>query len=337
MTRNKHRGFTLVELLVVITIIGILISLLMPAVQAARESARRAKCSNNLKQVGLAMLSHDNNHGHFPSGGWGWGWVGDPDRGFDYRQPGGWLYNILSHLEQDNIHDLAKAKSSSTTPTKTAATAQMVGTPLAMFQCPTRRRANAYPHWGFQYRGSDKVDRVAKSDYAANGGNRVTHPGVLGIWPQHCWNGDCGPDTIPTDQELASKLYSIVTNFGPTGIVYPLSMVQAAHVTDGLSNTYLVGEKYVWPERYTTGNDLGDNECMYIGDNEDITRWGGTSYKPRRDQRGGAYRLIFGSAHHAGFNMCFCDGSVRNIVWSIDLTTHGNLANRKDGNVATIP
>ena len=101
MTKSPARriaGFTLVELLVVITIIGILMSLLLPAVQSARESGRQAQCANNLKQLGLACLSHANSIGWFPSSGWGWQWAGDPNQGFGLNQPGGWLYNILPLL-----------------------------------------------------------------------------------------------------------------------------------------------------------------------------------------------------------------------------------------------
>ncbi len=104
--RKRQFGFTLVELLVVITIIGILISLLLPAVQSAREAARATQCSNNIRQMAVACLHHTEAQGHFPTGGWGWRWAGDPNRGFNHRQPSGWHYNILPYLEQETLHQL---------------------------------------------------------------------------------------------------------------------------------------------------------------------------------------------------------------------------------------
>ena len=103
---RPHHGFTLVELLVVITIIGILIALLLPAVQAAREAARQTQCKNNLKQLALGCLNHEQATGRFPTDGWGFAWTGDADRGTDWRQPGGWIYNVLPYIEQQALHDL---------------------------------------------------------------------------------------------------------------------------------------------------------------------------------------------------------------------------------------
>src|SRR5437868_280159 len=134
-------GFTLVELLVVIAIIAVLIALLLPAVQAAREAARLTECKNHLKQIGLAVQNHLNTERIFPTGGWSFNWVGDPDRGFDKRQCGGWAYNILPWLEEKQIHDAGKGLSYQGS--NSGAKSQKLGLMMAMasrtFLCPSRR------------------------------------------------------------------------------------------------------------------------------------------------------------------------------------------------------
>ena len=103
--RRPARAMTLIEVLVVISIVGILLSLLFPAVQAARESARQTQCKNNLKQLGLAISSHASATLRYPSNGWGYSFLGDPDRGTDRDQPGGWIYNLLPYMELNTLYN----------------------------------------------------------------------------------------------------------------------------------------------------------------------------------------------------------------------------------------
>jgi hypothetical protein len=310
---------------VVITIIGILIALLLPAVQAAREAARQAQCKNNLKQLGLGMLHHTGVHGFLPSGGWGFGWVGDPDREFGPGQPGGWIYDILPFIEQEALHELGAG---GTYEERKAAAAQVAQTPLALLNCPSRRAAQTFvcihpdfsggpPGWiGYN---ADVVPRAARSDYAANAGDRHLY-NVTG--PTSLAEGDSqGPGQWPWWQKEM------------TGISYLRSRVQPGHVTDGMSNTYLLGEKNLDPDHYLDGETAADNRGMHQGHDFDVYRWAGSEseIRPYGDRPGLAVEFAFGSAHVNGFHACLADGSVRMISYMIEPETHRRLGNREDG------
>jgi prepilin-type N-terminal cleavage/methylation domain-containing protein len=176
VSRKGSPGFTLVELLAVITIIGILIALLLPAVQAAREAARRAQCSNNLKQLALGCVAHESATGRYPTDGWGWGWTGDADRGNDWRQPGGWIYNILTYIEQQPLHDLGMGISPWNDQTKKDLHRQRMANPLNTLYCPSRRPAVAYPYTDWIPANASQPGTVGRNDYAGNGGDNYTSP-----------------------------------------------------------------------------------------------------------------------------------------------------------------
>ncbi|MFO0900850.1 MAG: DUF1559 domain-containing protein [Pirellulales bacterium] len=313
----RRSAFTLVELLVVIAIIGVLIALLLPAVQAAREAARRTQCINNVKQLALGMHLHYDQHKLFPSGGWGWNWTGDPDRGAGKRQPGGWAFQVLPFIEQQSIYQLG---SGTALAQKKQGSAQRVATPLAIFYCPTRRRAKAYPNvagsgWYPAPLVCDPVNFVARGDYAANAGPS---------------DGDAAFGPGPTSYEQGDgKLYGWPNMTSFFGICANRSEVSVADILDGTSNTYLLGERYLRPDNYENGQDIGDNEGIYSGDDQDVVRFVGPV--PGQDQPGLERNRAFGSAHTGQFNMALADASVRGVSFSVDPMVHWKLGHREDG------
>ncbi len=326
----RRRAFTLVELLVVITIIGILIALLLPAVQSAREAARRLQCANNLKQMALGTQLHHEAQGFFPSGGWAWRWVGDPDRGFGKDQPGGWHYDILPYIEQLALHQRGAGQSAAV---KREAARDRLLTPVVIFNCPSRRRAQLYSHTicdrleqqgrfveGRCYLNAENPgNRIARSDYAACGGD---------MHGQHWWDGVGAENYTEAD-------WTNDPDRNATGAIFRRSMITIADVRDGTSNTYLIGERYINRDRYFDGECGGNDQGWDQGYDYDTFRWtrNADSHRPRQDQAGATFTRAFGSAHAGVFQMAFCDGSVQAISYSIDGATHANLGNRRSGQV----
>jgi len=311
---NRRAGFTLVELLVVIAIIGILIALLLPAVQAAREAARRMQCMNNLKQLGLAFHLHHDRARQFPTGGWGWDWIGSPSRGADRKQPGGYAYNVLPYIEQQAIYELGKGLTGRDM--QTALTLR-IQSPLNMFHCPTRRRAKNYPYtYTTPFRETNLVKDVAKIDYVCNCGDQAGTADNAG--PTTLADGDRPEYSWPSTQDK-------------TGVCFIRSEVRMAEVEDGTSNTLAVGEKYLMPEDYETGLSWGDDQGLFSGHNSDTSRSTNPQFKPLPDTPGANLIDNYGSAHAGVFNVGFCDGSSRSLSYNIDPQMFRLMGNRADG------
>jgi prepilin-type N-terminal cleavage/methylation domain-containing protein/prepilin-type processing-associated H-X9-DG protein len=271
--RAAAQAFSLVELLIVIAIIGILMALLIPAVQFARESARRTHCENNLHQLSLAFQLHHDSQQHLPTGGWGWGYVGEPDKGYGRQQPGGWPYNILEQIEQGNVRSNPIG---------------MIERPIGTFHCPSLRRAVPYPIT-LQPVNVPPAPMGAKIDYAACAGADRDEV------------GQGGPFERPVDLG---------------GIIGVKSMVRFADVTDGLSNTLMLAEKFVHPLDRDSGTCPADNENLYTGLNNDHSR--STKHAPQTLRGNQGYPVTFGSYHAGAFNAAYCDGSVRQIAYGVE-------------------
>ena len=272
--RRNARGFTLVELLVVITIIGILIALLLPAVQAAREAARKMQCGNNLKQLALAACHHEANLGYYPAGGWGsnlpknYDLIGNPDYGVDWKQPSGWIYNLLPFMEAQPLHDIELGKTGSE---KINAADQLVATTFSFVNCPSRRASAVLTN-------VNTGERQAQSDYAGNGGELFWGFVASGTGSNN--SSMTGPVDYAAGTVDPGRAGWFDAMRRSNGVFYGTSQTTVADISDGTSNTYLIGEKYLNSDNYATNTDAGDDQNMFTGYQDDIIRWTGTGNDP---------------------------------------------------------
>jgi prepilin-type N-terminal cleavage/methylation domain-containing protein/prepilin-type processing-associated H-X9-DG protein len=339
--RGSRKGFTLIELLVVMGIISILVGLMLPAVQKIREAANRLKCSNNLKQIGLALHNYHDTQSKFP--------LGMP--GLDARC-WSWRVYILPQLEQDNIFNQMQADSArfwippnmggggngqggmawdidSIPQSKINGAGGLnvaSGSPqnkLSIYICPSdilpARNSGGY----------------AKANYVGNSGSSrvfdTVHNSWVSAWPFGTWYG-CGE--VKGSEQNGILLYANDS--------YESWVVTMNDVSDGLSNTFMVGEASI---SQNVGQNITNHGAfpVWVGgnDNGTCTGWytAGNALRLADDvfkmnQRAGDLsNATFGSRHTQGSNFLLGDGSVRFVRQSIDLRAYAAAATRNGGEV----
>jgi len=166
---------------------SVMVSLLLPAVQAVRERVRNLTCQNQLRQIGIAITNHESSFKHLPAGGWGYRWVGDANQGFGLEQPGGWIFNTLPFLELGAVREQAVSNS-------VQHVATSLSQPLPTFACPSRSAATPTPYLGITaLHNADRPQLSFKSDYAGNGGDQQlpNGPGPDGAQTSDLKRYDC--------------------------------------------------------------------------------------------------------------------------------------------------
>jgi prepilin-type N-terminal cleavage/methylation domain-containing protein/prepilin-type processing-associated H-X9-DG protein len=328
--RARRPAFTLIEMLVVISIIAVLAAIAIPAVMKAREAATRIECTNNLRQLGVACHAYHQEMGYYPTAGYddfsapwfvttGTGLLTTPVAG--WQQHAGWGYQILPYLGEDNAWTGGAASSSPATQA-----ANPMKQAIKFFLCPSRRNLTTYtytnPLFPFEYTPQAGTYTMAPCDFAACNGNVVPAAGVVAN------NG----------MVLTTWDGSTTWNPPPAGTSKPLrNVVRAEDVLDGASYTMLLGEKAAnvnlsASSRIPNEDDMGFAAAFHHS-NFNTIRFATQTLLPLRDlditttnnyPTGGC----FGSIHPGTFNVLMADGAVARIPYKIDPLIYAAIGSR---------
>jgi len=287
--RPARRGFTLVELLVVIAIIGVLVSLLLPAVQSSRESGRRASCANNLKQIGLAIENYQLAKEVYPPSS-----NFDLSRNWSALEQHSWASMILPYLEQASLFETIDFDQKIDGPSNRPAAATIVPT----YRCP------AYTGPDFSLFSTYTRDNgtYAIGNYVAFSATDVPH-----IWR---------------------------IRLEPEGVIFPLSAIRPAEITDGLSHTVFIVESREENQRvWMDGLTAGFTALPYLGYSSPTDQEISLNYTPYYPSRG--YYSEYGpsSMHPDGAYHLVGDGSVRFITDDISRANYLAFCTREGGEV----
>ncbi|QDT53471.1 putative major pilin subunit [Caulifigura coniformis] len=314
---KSRRGFTLIELLVVIAIIAILIALLLPAVQQAREAARRTQCKNALKQIGLALHNYHDTFSKLPSGSVAsLNGAGTQDYGFGWT----WHASILPYIDQAPMYNAIQGPENNGLGTDTGdqnGAKQKLGgqTVIPVFWCPSQP----------DVRGGSQKNGYAPSNYNGNMGR------YIGNGNDDCYNSAQG---LATPNDIRTKAWGCMNG---DGIFYINSSVSFRDVSDGLSNTIFVSEVVD-----TGGDALGDYNAG--GDRRYVFSTGAEGNPPTEmteylmaaetnDPINGGAEEAAGSFHVGGAHFALGDGAVRFISENISMDTYRALSTRKGGEI----
>jgi prepilin-type N-terminal cleavage/methylation domain-containing protein/prepilin-type processing-associated H-X9-DG protein len=369
MTIDRRHAFTLVELLVVIAIIGILVALLLPAVQAAREAARRSQCTSQLKNIGLGCINHHDTTGQFPTGG-----IGSFPRIEAYSEGGkpfgpsdqglGWAFQILPFLEEGAVHGITS-------------TDQLANTPVGIYNCPSRRGVTQAVDptngvvTGFltDYAAVNAIPaRSQAAEVGVNFDTDILNHNSGSSWcnrGRHFFGFNAewsppGPGAAPPNQSTKAQYHSVIVQSGLFRQLFGTgyasldmkheSKITFGKITDGSSKTAMIAEKRVDATRYQEKSWYDDrgwsdgwdpdtvrsSVCPPTPDSELDVNLRGCQGNPTPSSTCAQAGMAMGSAHAGGMNCVYADGSVHFLNYDVDFEQYINLFNRRDGEATSL-